>query len=139
VAHQALLGLTFIGDSALPFERGVAYNPVKENRVTEARYISQAERARRLIDKAVRAWQRLQAFAMEHDELVDSLVLRGQELWLPHHETDARKFRATLLVDLHYPTGLADDPRAPVAQFIQGLEVEFSDDEGTLAIRVESA
>src|SRR5947207_9581006 len=92
----------------LPSESEAAYNPVEEIRMTEARYISQAERARRLIDKAVLAWQRLQAFAMEHDEAVDSLVLRGQELWLPHHETDPRKFRVTLVVALHYPESSVD-------------------------------
>ena len=107
--------------------------------MTEARYISQAERARWLIDKAVLAWQRLQAFAMEHDEVVDSLVLRGQELWLPHHETDPRKFRVTLIVALHYPESSVDDPRATVAQFIQQLQEAFSDSEGTLAVRTEGS
>src|SRR5689334_8558276 len=48
--------------------------------VTEERYISLAERARRLIDKGTVAWQRLQAFAMASDELIDSVVLRGQDL-----------------------------------------------------------
>src|SRR4029077_10577143 len=107
--------------------------------MTEARYISQAERARRLIDKAVIAWQRLQAFAMEHDEVVDSLVLRGQELWLPHHETDARKFRVTLVVHLHYPERAEADARETIARLIQQLEKEFSDSDGTLAVRTEAA
>jgi len=106
--------------------------------MSEPRYISQAERARRLIDKAVVAWQRLQAFAMQHDELVDSLVLRGQELWLPHHETDARKFRATLVVDLHYPMGTDDEARAAVAAFIRQLEGESSDGDGAVAVRLET-
>ena len=106
--------------------------------MSEPRYISQAERARRLIDKAVVAWQRLQAFAMQHDELVDSLVLRGQELWLPHHETDARKFQATLIVDLHYPEGTGDEARAAVAAFIRQLEDESSDADGTLGVRAET-
>jgi hypothetical protein len=103
--------------------------------MTESRYISQAERARRLIDKGVLAWQRLQAFAMGHDELVDSLVLRGQELWLPHHETDASKFRVTLVVDLHVPEGSGSDSEGEVDSFIGGLEGEFSDAEGRLVIR----
>ncbi len=107
--------------------------------MTEARYISQAERACRLIDKAVFAWQRLQAFAMEHDELVDSLVLRGQELWLPHHETDARKFRVILMVDLHYPERAGDVAREKVYRFIHKLEQEFSDLDGSLAVRPDSS
>jgi hypothetical protein len=107
--------------------------------MTPPRYISQAERARRLIDKAVLAWQRLQAFAMENDEVVDSLVLRGQELWLPHHETDTRKFRVTLVVDLHYPADAGDHPRTVVAGFIQSLEAEFSDDDGSLVVRIDGS
>jgi hypothetical protein len=103
----------------------------------EGRYISQAERARRLIDKAVSAWQRLQAFAMEHDELVDSLVLRGQELWLPHHETEGREFRTTLVVSLHYPEQAGAAARETVDAFIRIIEQEFSDDEGSLAVRLE--
>jgi hypothetical protein len=103
--------------------------------MTEPRYISQAERARRLIDKAVIAWQRLQAFAMEQDELVDSLVLRGQELWLPHHETDARRFRVTLVVELHVPVAAHPGASATVARFIERLEETLSDDQGTLAVR----
>ena len=107
--------------------------------MTEARYISQAERARGLIDKAAAAWQRVQAFAMEHDEWVDSVVLRGQELWLPHHETDARKFRVTLVVDLHYPERPGDGPRATITRFLQQLEREFSDADGTLVVRTEAS
>jgi hypothetical protein len=101
------------------------------------RYISQAERARRLIEKAVTAWQRLQAFSMANDEIVDSLVLRGQELWLPHHETDGRKFRVTLVVSLHVPETAGDTARAAVGTFIRDLEQESTDENGSLAIRVE--
>src|SRR5947199_3780280 len=100
------------------------------------RYISQAERARRLIDKAVPAWQRLQAFAMEHDELVDSLVLRGQELWLPHHETDGRQFRVTLAVSLHFPATAGSDAQETFASFIRELEQQFTDEEGSLVVKV---
>jgi hypothetical protein len=103
----------------------------------EARYISQAERARRLIDKAVSAWQRFQAFAMEHDELVDSLVLRGQELWLPHHETEGRQFRVTLVVSLHYPEQANAAARETVDAFLRQLEEELSDGDGSLAVRLE--
>ena len=106
--------------------------------MTETRYLSQAERARRLIDRAIDAWQRLQAFAMEHDEWLDSLVLRGQELWLPHHETDARNFRVTLVVDVHYPEGPATEAREAVAEFSRHLESQLSDSEGSLAVRIES-
>jgi hypothetical protein len=107
--------------------------------MTEPRYISQAERARRLIDKATLAWQRLQAFAMEHDELVDSLVLRGQELWLPHHETDARWFRVTLVVELHVPDASTNAASSEIARFIEQLEESLSDDQGTLAVRTVDA
>src|SRR5438270_12383684 len=109
----------------------------EETRMSEPRYVSQAERARRLIDKAVAAWQRLQAFAMEHDEWIDSLVLRGQELWLPHHETDGRQFQVTLAVDLHYPAGLDLSSQDMVAAFVRELEREFSDQDGTLVVRSE--
>jgi hypothetical protein len=103
----------------------------------EGRYISQAERARRLIDKAVAAWQQIQTFAMEHDGLVDSLVLGGQELWLPHHETDGRQFRATLVASLHYPEQAGAAARVTVEAFIRKLEQEFSDADGSLAVRLE--
>ena len=106
--------------------------------MSEGRYVSLAERARRLIDKAVAAWQRLQTFGMAHDELVDSLVLRGQELWLPHHETDPRRFRVTLVVSLHIPEGAAADAPAAIASFLQGLEHELSDEEGSLIVRAET-
>jgi hypothetical protein len=101
----------------------------------EGRYISQAERARRLIDKAVAAWQRLQSFAMEHDDLVDSVVLQGQELWLPHHETDGRQFRVTLVVRLHYPEQRGAAAGGKVQAFIRELEQEFCDGDGSLTVR----
>jgi hypothetical protein len=104
--------------------------------MVEARYISQAERARRLIDKGVAAWQRLQAFSMANDDVVDSLVLRGQELWLPHHETDGRQFRVTLAVSLHVPEAAGEVARATVASFIRELEQESTDENGSLAVRV---
>jgi hypothetical protein len=105
--------------------------------VSEQRYISLAERARRLIDKGVAAWQRLQTFGMTHDELVDSLVLRAQELWLPHHETDAREFRVTLVVSLHIPESASPDAAAAIASHLQALEQELSDREGSLVVRAE--
>jgi hypothetical protein len=105
--------------------------------MAESRYISQAERARRLIDNAVAAWQRLQGFAMEHDELIDSLVLRGQELWLPHHETEGRKFRVTLVVELHYPPGVDAAQRDRVQAYLHEIEREHSDSEGSLAVKAE--
>ena len=104
----------------------------------EGRYISQAERARRLIEKGITAWQRFQAFAMGNDELVDSVVLRGQELWLPHHETDGRRFRVTLVISLHFPPAAAKEARAAVAAFLEALSQELSDEEGTLAVRAEA-
>jgi len=113
--------------------------PVSEgDGVTEERYISQAERARRLIDKGTAAWQRVQAYAMANDEQIDSVVLRGQELWLPHHETDGRRFGVTLVVSLHVPAADEEAVRSLVSAFLQALEKELSDDHGTLSIRVET-
>jgi hypothetical protein len=107
--------------------------------VSEGRYISQAERARRLIDKGARAWQQFQTFAMSHDERVDSVVLRGQELWLPHHETEGRRFRVTLVVSLHTPDSAPEDAGQVVGEFLQRLEQEMSDDDGSLSVRVGEA
>jgi hypothetical protein len=106
--------------------------------VAEVRYISQAEWARRLIDKGTAAWQRVQAFAMANDERIDSVVLRGQELWLPHHETDGRRFRVTLVVSLHVPSADEVQSRSLVSAFLQSLEQELSDDHGSLSIQVEA-
>jgi hypothetical protein len=107
--------------------------------VTEGRYISQAERARRLIDKAVAAWQRVQSYAMANDDLVDSIILRGHELWLPHHETEGARYRVTLVVSLHYPVGALVESREAVAHLIRQLEKEFSDGDGTLTVRAQEA
>jgi len=106
--------------------------------VTTERYISQAERARRLTEKATAAWQRLQAFALANDERIDSVVLRGQELWLPHHETVGRRFRVTLVVSLHVPVAAEAESRSLVSAFLRALEQELSDEEGSVSIRVES-
>lgn len=107
--------------------------------MSEERYISQAERARRLIDKGVAAWQQFQSFAMAHDERVDSVILRGQELWLPHHETEGRRYRVTLVVSLHYPADAPDDARQVVSEFLQQLERQSSDDDGTLLVSADEA
>lgn len=107
--------------------------------MSEGRYISQGERARRLIDKGVAAWQQLQAFALAHDERVDSAILRGQELWLPHHETEGRRFRVTLVVSLHYPGHAPDDARQVVADYLRRLEQQLCDEDGTLVVRAEEA
>lgn len=103
----------------------------------QERYVSPSERARRLIEKGVAAWQRLQAFAMENDDVVDSLVLRGQQLWLPHHETDGREFRVTLMVDLHYPSENTANAHAQIAAFLQHLEQELTDNDGRLSVGLE--
>jgi hypothetical protein len=118
--------------------RGALPRAGEEDRVAEGRYIAQAERARRLIDKGIAAWQRFQTFAMANDELVDSVVLRGQELWLPHHETDGREFRVTLVISLHFPAAAIQAARAPVDGFLEALSQELSDEEGTLVVRAEA-
>jgi DNA-binding IclR family transcriptional regulator len=105
--------------------------------VSEGRYVSQAERARRLMERGVAAWQQLQTFAMAHDETVDSVVLQGQELWLPHHETEGRRFRVTLVVGVHYPAEATEEARRAVAEFVHRLEQESSDEDGTLSVQAE--
>src|SRR5688572_21228514 len=71
----------------------------------ESKYVSLEQRAEQLIEKGRVAWQEIQRVAMSEDELVDSVVLLGQELWLPHHETDGTRFATTLRIAVHYPSG----------------------------------
>src|ERR1044071_842019 len=117
----------------------VCYHGEEVTGLAEPRYVSQAERARRLIDKGVSAWQQVQTFAMAHDEWVDSAVLRGQELWLPHHETDGRQFRVALVVGLHFPQAATAEGRAAVDAFLRTLEEQLLDADGSLSIRAETA
>jgi len=105
--------------------------------VSECRYIPLGQRAELLIDKGTRAWQELQRLAMEEDELIDSLVFLGQELWLPHHETEGREYHVTLRVAVHYPAGLEETAQARVVTAFCELESRFSDDQGGLRIAAE--
>jgi hypothetical protein len=105
--------------------------------VSERRYVPQEERAARLIEKGVRAWQEIQRLAMAEDELLDSVVLLGQELWLPHHETDLAKFGVTLRIGVHYPEG-NPAAAAQVSRFFRGLETQWSDAGGWLRIDAET-
>jgi hypothetical protein len=92
--------------------------------MSECVYTAPAERAARLIDKGTRAWQRLQAHAMAHDELFDSLVLRGQTLWMPHHETDGAQFTVTLVADIR----CAPEQRPHAAESLDLLWQELAGD-----------
>ena len=106
--------------------------------MSECRYVPQEQRAANLIEKGVRAWQEIQRLAMAEDELLDSIVLLGQELWLPHHETDPSKFGVTLRIGVHYPQASRESAEAQVSQFFRQLEAEASDGEGWLRIGPES-
>jgi hypothetical protein len=94
-------------------------------------YIPLEQRAAVLTEKGVRVWQEIQRLAMAHDELLDSVVLLGQELWLPHHETDGAKYSVTLRIAVHYPSPTAE---APVREQFRELERRFSGDDGTVHI-----
>jgi len=105
--------------------------------VGESRYIPLEQRAEWLIEKGVEAWQRIQRLAMEDDEPLDSVVLLGQNLWLPHHETDGRLYHVTLRIAVHYPCH--DRPRAEarVRACLREIETEMADDRGGVRIAAE--
>jgi len=102
--------------------------------MSEPRYISLEQRAAWLIEKASLAWQEVQRFAMEADDLVDSVILLGQELWLPHHETDGSRFRVTLRLAIHFPAERRAEAETQVDAFLRRLEESMADERGTLAV-----
>jgi len=106
--------------------------------MSESRYVPQEQRAGWLIEKGVAAWQQIQRLAMAEDDLVDSIVLLGQELWLPHHETDGTQYHVTLRVAVHYPPDSRAAAQVQVEAFFRRLEGEMADERGGLKIAAES-
>ena len=104
----------------------------------EPRYVAPEQRAAWLIEKGVQAWQEIQRLAMGEEELLDSVVLLGQQLWMPHHETDGALFRVTLRLAVHDPDDGRADAEARVKRFFEELERRHSDDRGTVAIAAET-
>ena len=102
--------------------------------MSQGRYVSPEQRAAWLIEKGTRAWQEIQRLAMSEHEPFDSVVLLGQELWMPHHETNGRLFRVTLRIGIHYPAQVREEAEALVAGCIRKLCEELSDDAGELRI-----
>jgi hypothetical protein len=105
--------------------------------MSESRYVSPEQRAAWLIDKGIETWQRIQRLAMSEREPLDSVVLLGQELWMPHHETDGRKFRVTLRVTVHYPEQECDVAEGHVRACFEELEAQLSDERGSVCIAAE--
>jgi hypothetical protein len=103
-----------------------------------ARYIAPEQRAAWLIEKGVQAWQEVQHLAMSEDELLDSVVLLGQQLWMPHHETDGALFRVTLRLAVHYPEAGRAAAEARVKGLLAELERKHSDDRGTVAFAADT-
>ena len=104
----------------------------------EGLYIPLEQRAAWLIEKGVRAWQAVQQFAMAHDDLLDSVVLVGQELWLPHHETEGTLYSVSLRVAIHFPDANRHAAAERVLEFFRDLEQRFSDDRGRLLVSAET-
>jgi hypothetical protein len=112
--------------------------PIREEEpVSESRYVPLEKRAGWLIEKGTEAWQRLQRLAMTEDELLDSVVLLGQELWLPHHETDGALYAVTLRIAVHYPAASRAAAEARVGAFFTQVEAELTDDRGQVRIAAE--
>ena len=101
------------------------------------RYISLEQRAEALIEKGRAAWQEIQRLAMAEDDLIDSIVLLGQDLWLPHHETDGRRFSTTLRIGLHLPAATQEAAEAELELRFREIEERFHDDQGFVRIAPE--
>jgi len=106
--------------------------------MSERRYEPQEAHAARLIDKGVRVWQELQRLAMDENELFDSVVLLGQELWLPHHETDASLYGVTLRLAVHYPPGADSASEERAAAAMREIAARESDEGGRVTIQLEA-
>jgi hypothetical protein len=101
------------------------------------KYVPLEQRAVWLIDKGRAAWQEVQRVAMLEDELVDSAILLGHDLWLPHHETDGSRFGVTLRVAIHVPPDAPGDASARLATLCKAIEESGRDDRGFVRIGVE--
>jgi hypothetical protein len=120
---------------------GPAVSPAKlvegAETMAEPRYISQEQRATWLIEKGVLAWQEIQRLAMEEDELLDSVLLLGQELWLPHHETRGAEYCVTLRIAVHFPEAHPESSAQRFTGFLRNLGEKMSDDKGRLTVDIE--
>lgn len=101
------------------------------------RYVPLEQRAEWLIAKGIRAWQEIQRLAMAESEPLDSVVLLGQALWLPHHETEGALYGVTLRIAVHYPQATRSAAEAEVTTCLRELEARFSDEQGSLTIAAE--
>jgi hypothetical protein len=101
------------------------------------RYAPLEVRAAELIARAREAWSDLQRLAMLEDELFDSLVLVGFDLWLPHHETDPSRFGVTLRVGVRYPEAGCGAVEARAASHLAEIGARRSGPEGTVRIAIE--
>jgi hypothetical protein len=105
--------------------------------MSESRYVPLERRAEWLIEKGVRAWQEIQRLAMSDEEPLDSVVLLGQELWLPHHETDGTKYHVTLRVAVLYPEQGREAAEAQVNACFREIEAREADERGGLRLAAE--
>lgn len=101
------------------------------------KYIPLEQRAAWLIEKGRAAWQEIQRLAISEDELVDSIVLLGQELWLPHHETDGSRFGTTLRIAVHVPASAGERARAELRERFQDIEARAADERGFARVHVD--
>lgn len=103
----------------------------------QPKYIPLEQRAAWLIEKGRSAWQEVQRLAMAEDELIDSIVLLGQDLWLPHHETEGHKFSTTLRIGLHLPEQNQEAADAALESRFREIEEHFQDERGYVRIAAE--
>jgi hypothetical protein len=101
------------------------------------KYVPLEQRAAWLIDKGRSAWQEVQRVAMVEEELVDSAILLGHDLWLPHHETDGSRFGVTLRVAIHVPPGASGDASGRLSALFTGIEESRRDERGFVRIALE--
>lgn len=101
------------------------------------RYVPLERRAEWLIQKGIRAWQEIQRLAMSEAEPMDSVVLLGQELWLPHHETEGTLYRVTLRIAVHFPAATRSASEEHVTACLRELEARFTDEQGGLSVAMD--
>ncbi len=105
--------------------------------MSECRYVPLESRAAVLIEKGVRAWQEIQRLAITEEELLDSVVLLGQELWLPHHETDPSRYHTTLRIGVHLPRDTRAAPETRIRSYFRELEARSTDEQRGLRVDAE--
>lgn len=105
--------------------------------MSEQKYEPLQARAARLIEKGTQAWQEVQRLAMEENDLFDSVVLLGQQLWLPHHELDGSLYSVSLRLAVHYPPSASSVTEERVAQEVEAIAARQTDEHGRVAILLE--